>query len=132
MSNILFLIGNTLIALVGLLHLYVHFKQLVSSEVEEKMLPIGRIPVATKKAEVWKLWQGMSFLFGVLLVALGSINMLILFSLSMSENPLQIVNLITILVVISIIYSGYKFFGPMQVYGGYICLILFGLSMFLS
>jgi len=114
---------------IGILHTIVHFKELVSDEVKQKISPLGRIKVAGQNAEVWKLWQGMSLLFGVLLSVLGLNNLLVL---EANSHPPVSITLVTMAVLLLIIYSGHKYFGKMQFYGGMFGFLLFGISLFLS
>ncbi|MGB0931365.1 MAG: LIC_13387 family protein [Chitinophagales bacterium] len=128
-SIILYLIGSTLFIIIGILHTIVHFKELVSDEVQQKISSIGRIKVAGANAEVWKLWQGMSLLFGVLLSVLGLNNIL---ALQTNTSPPLYITLVTMAVLLLVMYSGKKYFGNMQFYGGMFGFVLFGLSLYLG
>lgn len=128
-SIILYLIGSTLFIIIGILHTIVHFKQLVSDEVKQKISSIGRIKVVNINAEVWKLWQGMSLLFGILLSVLGLNNIL---ALQADASPPVSITLVTMAVLLIVIYSGKKYFGNMQYYGGMFGFVLFGLSLYLG
>ena len=132
LSGILYISGSALFILVGTLHLIVHFKQLTSFETKEKFSSIKNIKVRKRSAEVWKLWQGMSLLFGVLMLILGVNNILSLLSLEQNSHPSVLICITNIIVLIIIIYTGFKYFSKMQVYGGFLGLILFIVSLFLT
>ncbi len=132
LSGILYICASSLFILVGILHLTVHFKQLISLETKEKFSSIENIKVIKRNAQVWKLWKGMSLLFGVLLTVLGINNILSLLDLEKNSHPSILISITNVIVLIIIIYSGYKYFSKMQIYGGFLGLILFIISLLLS
>lgn len=132
LSRILYICASSLFILVGILHLIVHFKQLISLDTKKKFSSIDKIKVIKRNAEVWKLWQGMSLLFGALTMVLGINNILALLSLGEKSYPSTLICIVNIIVLIIIIYSGYKYFSKMQIYGGFLGLILFITSLILT
>ena len=132
LSAILYICASTLFILVGALHLMVHIKQLTSDQTKEKFASTGSIKVIKRSAQVWKLWQGMSLLFGVFMATLGVNNILALLSLGTASQPSIWIILSNIIVFIIIIYTGFKYFSKMQIYGGFLGLILMVASLFLT
>lgn len=132
LSTILILLGCTMFILVGLLHTYVHFNQLVSPFVKEKLKATGNINVGKSKASVWKLWQGMSLLFGLFMIFIGAISIASLIPIDQGTNPTSVIIAINMLLCIVIIYSGFKFFSRMQIYGGVLCFLIMGFSFYFS
>ena len=132
LSGILYICASTLFIIVGILHLIVHFNQLISLETKEKFSSIENIKVIKRSAQVWKLWKGMSLLFGVLLTVLGINNILSLLSLGEKSHPSILICIVNIIVLIIIIYTGFKYFSKMQIYGGFLGLILFIASLFFA
>lgn len=129
LSSILFTIGSCLFIIIGVLHLWVHFTQLIAAETQEKVRLAKPIVVMKKKVEVLRLWLGFSLIFGVLLLFLGIIDLL---SLNLSElNSLSFILICVsnILVLSVIVYSGFRYFGKIQIYGGLLGLFLFGTTL---
>ncbi len=128
-STILYLIGSAMFILIGMLHTFVHFKGLVIKEVEDKISNVGYIKVGGHPASVWKMWQGMSLLFGVFMGILGLNNIL---AIGGRAYPPLSITLVMMVVLLLVIYSGKKYFTNMQVYGGIVGLLIFGISLYLN
>lgn len=115
---------------IGLLHILVHFQDLITDEVRTSL--DQEILVSGNPANIWKLWQGMSMMMGYLLIVIGIFNVYILFKLKPNENPSVGVSLILMLMLIGVMYTGYFFFGSWQIYGGGAGFLLQSLCLYIS
>lgn len=129
LSRILFAIGSSLFIAIGILHLWVHFTQLIAEETQEKVKMAQRIVVMNKKVEVLRLWLGFSLIFGVLLLFLGIIDLLSLHLADLNSLSFILICVSNMLILLVIIYSGFKYFGKIQIYGGLLGLLLFGTTL---
>lgn len=131
-TRILYLIGSSFFIFVGTLHTLVHFKELVSPAAERKIKLATTIDLMKKKSEVWKLWQGFSLGFGLLMAVVGIVNILALYELDSNAHPPLSICMVNFLVMILVIYMGKKFFEKVQIYGGVVGLFLFGGAIILQ
>ena len=132
LSRTLFTIGNILFILIGVLHTVVHYRTLVASELEQAMSQIPAIQLTTRTAEVWDLWEGQSLTMGILLIVIGLLNIFTLKSLGKTAFPPKVISLIMMILIGFIIYTGFAFFGTVQIYGGIVGLGLYGTALWLA
>ena len=130
-ARILYIIGSSFFILVGLLHTKVHFAQLVNSSMEQKLKKATTVKLGKVESEIWKLWQGFSLGFGALMMVIGIINILSLYELDETAFPSASICIVNLLVFVFVIYSGKKFFGKMQFYGGFVGVLIFGGALLL-
>lgn len=130
-ARILYLIGSFMFILVGLLHTKVHFNQLTAPKVEEKLKQAKTLRLGKVNSEIWKLWQGFSLGFGALMAIIGINNILALYELEPNAYPPMSICIVNLFVFLFVIYSGKKFFGNAQFYGGFVGLALFGGALLL-
>ena len=96
---------------------------------------LGEIPpieLTTRQAEVWDLWAGQSLTMGIILLVIGLLNIFTLKSLGSNSFPPKAHNITMIILVGFIIYTGFAFFGDVQIYGGLVGIGLYGTSLWLS
>ncbi len=129
-AKALYLFNSITSIFIGLMHTYVHFDELVSDPIKEQInIPLM---VAGQESNIWELWQGMSFMMGILLIIVGLLHLFILSGVGKKDFPPIGGSLIMILMLLFVIYSGVKFFGNMQIYGGSAGLILQTICLILS
>ena len=126
LGTILYLVGSTMFIVIGLLHTFVHYKILVNPLAQSKMETSGTLRLGTDNVEIWKLWQGMSLLFGLFIVFIGVLNITSWFDLGAVSSIVCIINMALLLLVI---YSGVQFFGKMQIYGGIVGFTFFSIAL---
>lgn len=131
-TRLLYFVGSSLFIIVGTLHTMVHFRELISAKVAHKIKMADTIDLMKRKAEVWKLWQGFSLGFGLLMAVLGIVNILALYELGANAQPPISICIINILVMILVIYMGKSFFEKPQYYGGMIGFLIFSGALLLQ
>ncbi len=129
-SKGLFLFNGVTTILIGMLHTYAHFKELVTPEVNS--LLDKALVVMGADSNIWSLWQGMSLMMGMQMVAMGLISVLIIWNLKPGVFPPTNISLVIILMLIFVVYCGINFFGPGQLYGGIAGIIIQSVSILLS
>ncbi len=126
----LYLINSITSIFIGLLHTNAHFTELVTEQLKEKLN--HPIVVTGVESNIWDLWQGMSFMMGILLIIVGLLHLVILKGVDEKSYPPIGGSLVMILMLLFVIYSGFSFFGSMQIYGGSTGLILQTICLILS
>lgn len=122
LSKILVAIVGFMFIFIGSLHLKVHYAELVSPELQEQLNIF--IPLMGKAENVWKMWQGFSFMMGFCFIIIGLINLLVIKQLAKENYFPPSISIIMIFLFGGVIYSGLYFFGTMQIYGG-----MFGMTL---
>ena len=128
LGTILYLIGSIMFIVIGLLHTLVHYKVLTNSFAQSKIEASGTLKLGNDNVEIWKLWQGMSLLFGLFMVFVGALDITSWYDLG-ATTPSSIVCIINMALLLLVIYSGVQFFGKMQIYGGFLGFIFFGVAL---
>ena len=112
----------TMFILIGLLHLQVHYADLVTPELEEQFSQVDQLVIMETPADAYRNWQGFSFMMGVCFVVIGLLN-ISMARLAQNQIPRGF-TFSMMLLMASVSYAGYHFFTPFQLYGG-----IFGLSL---
>ena len=128
LGTILYLVGSVMFTMIGSLHTMVHYNVLVNSFARTKIEATGTIKIGKEDTSIWKLWQGMSLLFGLFMVFIGVLNITSWYDLG-AASPSSIVCIINMILLLLIVYSGIQFFGKMQIYGGIFGFILFSIAL---
>lgn len=111
-----------LFILIGLLHTEVHFRELDGDSLRLRLIAIDDVELLGERADLWRLWQGFSFMMGFGFVVIGVLRLV---SIRTESFRAQIIGACTMaLLLITVIISGRLFFSAIQVYGG-----LFGLTL---
>ncbi len=126
----LFTFNGITTILIGALHTYAHYSDLVTIELN-KMLSYD-IPVMGQNADVYKLWQGMSLMMGLLLIIVGLLVLVIVKNTPKDKYPPVAASLVFIAMLCCVIYAGANFFGPPQFYGGMFGCVLQSICLFLT
>ncbi|MEM6642422.1 MAG: hypothetical protein AAF616_05545 [Bacteroidota bacterium] len=128
-ANILSTIVASLFIAIGLLHTEVHFRELNSSNVKSALVEIKDVQLLGEEADMWRLWQGFSFMMGICFVIIGVLRIITMQAQGLKYQLVGAFAMVVLLVVV--IVSGKLFFGPVQTYGGSVGLALQCYSIFL-
>ncbi|MFK7936755.1 MAG: hypothetical protein AB8G22_24795 [Saprospiraceae bacterium] len=101
---------------IGGLHLFVHYNTLIPSELAELLQPIKIIEFGGETLDIWRNWQGYSFMMGVSFIVIGGLNLVVL-KQNQDFPPIGL-TIIMILLLTTVVYSGIHFFTVVQLYGG--------------
>ena len=122
-SRVLYLIaGSVFTILIGALHTFVHFQDLVKPEVQKNLQQ--EIMIMGESQTMWNTWGIMSFMMGMSFIVIGLLNIHIFNQLSKDEYPPSMGILAMVIYLLSVIYVGYEFAQAPQLYGGFFGLIL--------
>jgi len=130
LSRILYQFVAGMFILIGLLHLQVHYAELVSPELQ-KALGFD-ISLMGNNADVYKMWQGFSFMMGVCFIIIGLLNLVFIRGIGKENFPPVGAIIVMMLLMSAVTYSGANFFGPEQFYGGIFALICLSISLVLN
>lgn len=120
-----FIIGSVVFILIGALHTFVQLTDMSASGIRGPLEAIGK--VENVDATAWELWAGLGLLMGFFAIALGASNLAGLFDRHGSGQPALGVCLVNIAMLISISTIGVLYLGPLQLAGGPIGGVLFGI-----
>jgi len=130
-ANILYLVlGAIFPLLIGALHTAIHFKDLITIEIQQ--LLSGSIEIMGVPQSIWKTWGLMSFMMGVSFIIIGLLHLAIIHKNSWKNYPSIPGLLATVLYLICVIYAGKTYEAFSQYYGGVIGLLLVLLSLGVS
>ncbi|MFK7922464.1 MAG: hypothetical protein AB8H47_10935 [Bacteroidia bacterium] len=129
-SRTLFLIVSSMFVCIGLLHLWVHFAELITVEYESALSPIDHLVLNGQSAHIWLLWQGFSFMMGIGLIFIGLLNFGYLLGKNAMQSPPLMVFGIMIAFLGFVIFSGFRYFEMVQVYGGILGIILLSIAAY--
>ena len=130
-ARILFVIfGIVMPILIGSLHTYVHFTELLTPEVFEHLKPT--ILINGKQTPLWNTWGLVSFMMGTSFIIIGLLNWAAFRQITKQAAPPLTNSIIMILYLLCVIYAGHTFNAPEQFYGSIVGLILMSVSIFLS
>lgn len=110
--------------LVGILHMSVHFKELIIPQVENYLQK--PIVIMGEDTPIWNAWGVMSVMMGMSFIVIGLLNLATLIKIGENENFPTLSLLGMILYTCSVIYVGHTFNATEQFYGG-----ITGLAMLL-
>jgi len=119
LSRILFLIfGIIAPILIGALHTFTHFNELVQPEV--KALLINEIPINGQSIPLWNSWGLMSFMMGMCFIIIGGLNITTFRRLTKEEYIPAGSIFWMIVYTACAMYGGYQFNAIPQLIGGMI------------
>jgi len=130
LSKGLFLLNGVTSILIGLLHTYAHFDELVTPAVKSTL--DKPLVVMGADSNIWNLWQGMSFMMGHSFVLFGITHLVIGLRLNKDECPPIPFIILMMISCAGAVYTGYYFFGPAQLYGGLFGILCLAISLFLT
>ncbi len=113
------LFGIVMPILIGGLHTYVHFKELGTKEVQDKLNNV--IPIMGKSKNIFNAWGLMSFMMGASFIIIGLLNISIL-TISPDTPPIPAIIAIILYLACSI-YVGRTYKAAPQFYGGIVGII---------
>ena len=126
LSKILYIVvGCFFPIIIGALHTFVHFSDLVTPEVKDLLKT--KIIVLGKQQFIWNTWGIVSFMMGMSFIVIGLLNISFIRKLSKEDSPPISAVLAMIIYFTSVTYVGYEFNGVFQFYGG-----IFGLLVIIG
>lgn len=130
-ARILFYIFSIIMPiLIGALHTYVHFTELLTPEVFEHLTP--KVLINGKQTPLWNAWGLVSFMMGTSFILIGLLNLVAFRKLDKLAPPPIGNSLIIVLFLICVIYAAHTFHAPEQFYGSIVGLIFMTISIVLS
>lgn len=122
-ARTLFLIvGCIFPILIGGLHTFVHFTELVTPEIYNYLQK--EVTITGTKQPIWNSWGIVSFMMGASFIIIGLLNIVIL-SISPKTKALPVLPIIAMLLYqLCVVFAGYAYNGPFQLYGG-----MFGIAL---
>lgn len=130
-TRIIFLIFSVIMPiLIGALHTYVHFTELLTPEVFEHLKPT--VLINGKQTPLWNAWGLVSFMMGASFILIGLLNLIAFRKLDKLAPPPIANSVIIVLFLICVIYAAHTFHAPEQFYGSIVGLVFMTISIFLS
>lgn len=127
---IYFIFGVIMPILIGGLHTFVHFKELITPEVQDLLR--HEIPLMGGSELLWNTWGLMSFMMGTSFIVIGLLNLTLFSRLDKGESP-PIGAIISMMAYLGfVVYAGNQFNAAPQFYGGVFGLIMMSLCLVLS
>lgn len=113
---------------IGILHLHAHYTQLINEQTANMMAQ----EVPEMGVSYYQLYIGMSFMMGVCFIVIGLLNIFLAKTIEKDAYPSIATTIPMIILMSSVAYCGYNFFGPMQLYSGAIMSGLLIITLFFS
>ncbi|MEM6737115.1 MAG: hypothetical protein AAF620_13705 [Bacteroidota bacterium] len=120
--NVLSGIVAILFIIIGLVHTEVHFRELDNAKVQLRLTAIDDLQLLGQPANIWKLWQGFSFMMGICFLIIGILRLLSIQTKNLKNQLIGAFTMVFLLIVV--IISGRLFFSAFQIYGGLLGLLL--------
>lgn len=122
-KNILFAFAGVIFPIfVGLLHTFVHFRDLVNPEIESYLQ--HSIEIMGDKTPIWNAWGMMSVMMGLSFIVIGILNINSL-QHSIRKGSMSFITLIGMIIYnMSVIYVGQMYDANPQFYGGMLGLVM--------
>jgi len=122
-SRILFLlIGSVFPILIGTLHTFVHFSNLVSPEIQLYLQK--EFMYSGKLQALWPAWGIASFMMGLSFIVIGLLNISTFRRLSTTDYPPLLSILAMTIFLLGVVYVGYEFEQSFQLFGGLFGVVL--------
>ncbi|MGD1892330.1 MAG: hypothetical protein ACFB15_17290 [Cyclobacteriaceae bacterium] len=116
-----------LFIIIGLLHIDIHLRELDSAIIQSRLTQINDVQLLGQPADMWKLWQGFSFMMGTCFVIIGVLRLVTIQVTSLKHQLLGAFTMVLLLVIV--IISGVLFFAAPQIYGGGVGLLMQTISI---
>ncbi|MEM7324870.1 MAG: hypothetical protein AAF531_17420 [Actinomycetota bacterium] len=113
---------------IGLLHTYVHVRDLAGDDLAERFRLFGTIDVSDQPVASWDLFQGTSILMGLFSLTVGLIDLAALRGTSGDRLPPLQIAAANIGMLAAIVTIGAVHLGALQVYGGLFGIVCFGIG----
>ena len=105
--------------IIGAMHLYVHFIEMVSDRLKPYLTT--EVTIAAQKQALWNTWGMTSFMMGICFIILGLLNTLVLSGISKNSSPSFFFLILALCYYLCVGYAGITFNQSFQTYGGFIC-----------
>ncbi len=124
------LIGIIFPILVGALHTFCHFTDLITINVQD--LLNNTIPILGEEKLLYNAWGLMSFMMGVSFIIIGLLNLGIFQRMDKTDYPPVTALLAMMLYLAAVIYAGSQFQAFPQLYGSIFGIILTTIALGLT
>lgn len=128
-KHLYFLVGIVFPIFIGLLHLFAHFKYLVTPSVQKALNQ--PILIFNEEQIMYNTWGVMSVMMGTAFITIGLLNIVILKQAKDKNHPPVFALIGMLFYLITVVYIGITFNAKPQLYGsifGIICIMIsFGL-----
>ena len=129
-SRIIYLIiGSGFTILIGALHMFAHFRYLITPAVNQHLQE--GIDIFGEVAPMWNSWGVMSVMMGMSFIVIGLLNLYIFSRLPKDSKPPIAPLFIMIIYLISVVYVGSEFNALPQFYGGIFGIVLTSICILL-
>lgn len=108
--------------IIGSMHLFVHFDELVSDQIRKHLLT--EVTIVSKAQPLWNTWGMTSLMMGVSFIIIGVLNSIVFIGLPKKNHPSVSLLTIGFFYYLAVFYAGIEFQQNFQIYGGFICGIL--------
>jgi len=124
------IIGAVFPILIGALHTYVHFDELLTPEVQNKLN--DTIPIHGAPELLFNTWGLMSFMMGASFIVIGLLNISIFSQMKKEAYPPLSALFAMVVYLLCVIYAANEFSAMEQFYGSIFGLVLTTICIFLS
>lgn len=126
----LFIAGSLVFIAVGLTHTATQFTTLSGETVRTAYRAGGPIALNTGDIDGWDLFAGVSVLMGLYAIALGVANLVALRAADRADGlPPAGTCAVNLAMLVAIGLVGIAYLGPLQIVGGLVGLVLFGVPL---
>ncbi len=124
------IIGAVFPILIGALHTYVHFDELITAEVQTKLS--DTIPIHGEPELLYNTWGLMSFMMGASFIIIGLLNIGTFSRMKKEDYPPFSALFAMVVYLLCVIYAANEFSATEQFYGSIFGLILTAIAIFLT
>ena len=105
--------------IIGLMHLYVHFKELMHPGLRPFLME--EVTIATQKQPLWNTWGMTSYMMGISFIIIGLLNTIVLNRIPKKGTPSPWFLTLILCYYLNVLYAGITFEQNFQTYGGILC-----------
>lgn len=124
------LVGCIFPILIGGLHTFVHFSELVTPEIYNYLQK--EVTITGQQQPIWNSWGIVSFMMGASFIVIGLLNFSIL-TITPKTKALPVLPIISMIIYqFCVVFAGYSYNGPFQLYGGMFGIVLISICLLLT
>ncbi|MEM9562642.1 MAG: hypothetical protein AAGA93_08510 [Actinomycetota bacterium] len=130
LPRLTFGLGAAAFVAIGLLHTLTQATTLSGAEVQAAYRAGGDIDISGRVIDGWDLFAGTSLLMGFFAVAIGLLDAAVLVDSGRHHRlPPVSVSAVNVAVLVGIVAVGATLLGPIQLVGGSVGIVLFGITL---
>ncbi len=129
LARIGFIAASVANVLIGIVHNTVQATTLSAPEILTHLDAYGVVPELGPSATLSNLFQGLSYLMGFFMIALGAVSLAALFDRPKTSNPPVSVAMINMVMLAIVSWSGFVYLSMFQAIGGIVGIMCFGLTV---